>query len=188
MAYLTDAQLKALGCISMGKNVKISDKASLYNPEQMSFADHARIDDFTVVSGRVSLGRNVHIACLCNIAGGTEGIIIDDFAGIAYGSHILTQSDDFTGRFMTNPTIPAKYTGVTRKAVRIGRHSLVGTNSIIFPGVHLADGTSIGAMSLVTHSTDPWSVYIGSPARRVKARKQDLLELEKQYLANEGAL
>ncbi len=188
MAYLTETQLKALGCRHMGRNVKISDKASIYNADQMCFADFSRVDDFCVISGKIDFGRNVHVACLCNLAGGTEGIVLEDFAGVAYGSHIITQSDDFMGRFMTNPTIPAKYTGVMRKAVRIGRHSLIGTNSVVFPGVHLAEGTSIGAMSLVMKSTEEWSIYVGRPAIRVKARKKDLLELEKAYLENEGKL
>ena len=188
MAYLTDEQLCALGFKSLGRGVKISDKASIYNPESMSFGDYVRIDDFCVVSGKVELGRNVHIACLCNLAGGSEGIVIDDFAGIAYGSHVLTQSDDFSGSYMTNPTIPPKYTNVTRMAVHIGKHSLVGTNSVIFPGVFIAEGTSIGAMSLVTKSTIEWSIYIGIPARRVKARKKILLELEIEYMAHEGRL
>lgn len=188
VAYLTDEQLMAFGFKSLGKGVKISDKASIYNPESMRLGDYVRIDDFCVVSGKVEIGRNVHIACLCNIAGGTEGIMIEDFAGIAYGSHILTQTDDYTGMFMTNPTIPAKYTSVTRNSVRICRHSLVGTSSVILPGVCLAEGTSVGAMSLVTKSTREWSIYIGIPARRLKARAKKLLELEMEYLAHEGEL
>jgi len=188
VGYLTEEQLVEFGFESLGKGVKISDKASIYNPEFMKFGDYARIDDFCVISGKVEIGRNVHVACLCNIAGGTEGIMIDDFAGIAYGSHILAQTDDYTGMFMTNPTIPAKYTNVTRKSIYIGKHSLVGTSSVIFPGVCLAEGTSVGAMSLVTKSTREWSMYIGIPARRIRARSKNLLNLEIEYLAFEGKL
>ena len=50
------------------------------------------------------------------------------------------------------------------------------------PGVKLAEGTSIGAMSLVRKSTEPWTTYLGNPAKRLKNRSRDLLELEKQYL------
>jgi hypothetical protein len=37
-------------------------------------------------------------------------------------------------------------------------------------------------MSLINKSTEPWSVYVGIPVRRLKARKQDLLEKEKVFL------
>ena len=50
------------------------------------------------------------------------------------------------------------------------------------PGSILEEGTSIGAMSLVQSNTEPWSIYVGSPAKKLKSRSKDLLKLEKQYL------
>lgn len=185
MAFLTEEQLQACGFRALGKNVKISDKAAIYNADQIEIGDHSRIDDFCVLSGKISIGRNVHIAVYCNVAGGTEGIVFEDFSGLAYGCQVMTQTDDYTGRSLTNPTVPAKYKKETKKAVRIGRHCIVGTNSLIFPGVTLNEGTSVGAMSMVTKTTEPWTVYFGIPAKKLKARKQDMLDLEKQYLAEE---
>lgn len=86
-------------------------------------------------------------------------------------------------RTLTNPTVPPEYKAETKKAVRIGRHCIVGTNSLIFPGVSLAEGTSVGAMSVVTESTEAWSIYAGNHAKKIKTRKRDLLKLEEQYLA-----
>lgn len=79
MAFLTEEQLQAYGFRKLGKNIKISDKAAIYNADQIEIGDHSRIDDFCVLSGRISIGRNVHIAVYCNVAGGTEGIILEDF-------------------------------------------------------------------------------------------------------------
>ncbi|MEB3341295.1 acyltransferase [Okeania sp.] len=186
MAFIPQAQLANLGFKKLGKNVLISDKASIYNCDQIEIGDNSRIDDFCVVSGKVSIGRNVHIAVFCNVAGGTEGIVLEDFSGLAYGCHVFTQSDDYSGRTLTNPTVPTKFKNEAKKSVRVGRHAIVGTSSLIFPGVTLAEGTSVGAISLVTKSTQPWSIYFGIPAKRIKARSQDLLELEKQYLAEEN--
>ena len=64
------------------------------------------------------------------------------------------------------------------KEVILKKHSIVGANSIIMPGVRLAEGTSIGAMSLVLKSTEAWGIYVGNPAKRLKDRKKDLLELK----------
>jgi len=53
---------------------------------------------------------------------------------------------------------------------------------MVLPGLHLAEGTSVGAMTMVTKSTEPWSIHFGIPAKKIKDRKRDLLELEHQYL------
>lgn len=188
MAYLTDESLRKLGFKRLGKNVKISDKVSIYNPELMEFDDHSRVDDFCLLSGKVKLGRNVHIAAFCNIAGGEMGVDFQDFCGLAYGSHVLTQSDDYTGKALVSPTIPAKYKCELKSAVLFKKHALVGTCCVIMPGVTLEEGTVIGAMSLVTKSTEPWSIYVGIPAKKVKERKRDMLQLEQQYLREEASI
>ena len=51
MAYLTEFELKEMGFKRLGKNVKISDKASIYNADQIEIGDNSRIDDFCVISG-----------------------------------------------------------------------------------------------------------------------------------------
>lgn len=186
MAYLNSEQLREMGFKSLGKNVKISDKASIYNADQIEIGDNSRIDDFCVISGKVSIGRNVHFAPMCLVAGGEKGIVFSDFSGIAYQVQIFTQSDDYSGSTLTNPTIPSKYKKEYKKPVFIGRHVIVGAGSIIFPGVNLAEGCSIGAMTLVNKSTEAWGIYVGNPARRVKDRKQDLLLLEKTFLEEES--
>ena len=69
MAYYTEDELKNLGFKSIGKNVKISDKASIYNFDKMEIGDNSRIDDFCVISGSVKIGSNVHITPFCLVAG-----------------------------------------------------------------------------------------------------------------------
>ncbi len=184
MAFLSKEQLEKMGYKSLGNNVLISDKASIHNSREIEIGDNSRIDDFCVISGKVSIGKNVHIAVFCNVAGGEKGITFEDFSGLAYGCHVFTQSDDYSGRSLTNPTVPDDYKREIKKAILIGRHSIVGTKSLIFPGVVLAEGTAIGASSVVTKSTEKWSIYLGNPAKRIKSRKQNLLELEKEYMSN----
>lgn len=185
MAYLDRAALEAVGFASLGRDVKVSDRAAIHEPELMHIGDHSRIDDFCVLSGKVRIGRNVHIAVYCNLAGGRAGIEVHDFAGISYGSHLIAQTDDYSGRTMTGPTVPREFTGERSEPVSIGRHSILGAGTIVLPGVVVADGVSAGAMTLLNRSTEPWSVYVGCPARRLKERRRDLLELEKQYLDQE---
>ncbi|MFV0453636.1 MAG: acyltransferase [Pseudomonas sp.] len=107
---------------------------------------------------------------------------MEDFSGLAYQVKVFSQSDDYSGRTLTNPTVPDSYKNETKKAVRLGRHVIVGAGSIVFPGVEIAEGCSVGAMTLIHKSTQAWGVYLGNPARRIKERKKDLLELERKFL------
>ncbi|WP_417513664.1 acyltransferase [Marinobacter sp.] len=182
MAYLIREQLETMGFKAVGENVKVSDKASIYNPDMIELGDYSRIDDFCVISGRVAIGKYVHIAPFCLVAGGEKGVFMDDFCGLAYGVQVFSQSDDYSGRTLTNPTVSGKYKNERKAVVRIGRHVIIGASSMVFPGVDLAEGCSVGAMTLVNKSTQPWGTYAGNPARRIKDRKQDLLELEAQFL------
>ena len=186
MAYLSRDRLEALGFRALGKNVKVSDRAVIYNADQIELGDRARIDDFCVLSGRIVMGRDTFMGVHGMIAGGSEGVFFADFAAVAYGVRIFSQTDDYSGLALTSPTIPVRYRKEVRKAVRLERHVIVGTGSVVLPGVTLAEGTSVGAMSLVTKSTQPWAVYFGVPARRLRSRRRDLLELEKRYLAEES--
>ena len=187
MAYLSQDALEAMGFAHLGREVRISDKAAIYNADQMRIGDYSRIDDFCVVSGRVEIGRNVYIGPFALIAGGTPGIVFEDFTTLAYRVQVFSQSDDYTGRTMTNPTVPKPYKAEIFAAVRLGRHSIVGAGSTIMPGVDLAEGCSVGAASLVLASTTPWGIYVGAPARRLRERSRDLLALERDYLAAEAA-
>ena len=76
----------------------------------------------------------------------------------------------------------AKYKKEIFRPVTLGKHVIVGANSTILPGVSISEGCSVGAMSLVNKSTDPWGIYFGIPARRIKDRKKNILELEKSFL------
>ena len=182
MAYLSKEALEAMGFKVLGENVKVSDKASIYNPEKIEIDDNSRIDDFCLVSGNVKIGKYCHITPMCLIAGGEPGIDFSDFCTLAYGVKIFAQSDDYTGETMVSSLIPKKFKNEILAKVAIHRQVIVGAGAIVFPGVTVGEGCSIGAMALVNKNTSPWGIYVGNPAKRIKERKKDLLDLEKQFL------
>jgi galactoside O-acetyltransferase len=186
MGYLSKRELSKLDFISLGNRVLISERASLHKAELMSIGDNSRIDDFCTVSGNVHIGRNVHISVHCSITASSEWAIFEDFSGLAMGCHVFTSSDDYSGKSMTNPTVPIQFKDINHGSVSLGRHVIVGASSVVFPGVNIADGCSVGSLSMVTKSTDPWGVYAGVPAIRVRERSKDLLLLEQEYLADES--
>ena len=185
MPYYTVQELEKLNFKYLGKNIKISTLASIYNHEQIEIGDNSRIDDYCILSGKIKIEKHVHIAPFCLLAGGSEGITMQDFSGLAYGVKVFTQSDDYSGETLTNPTIPKKYKKELKKPITIGKHVSIGTNSVIMPGVKIEEGTSIGAMSLIRKSTENWSVYVGNPAKKIKNRKKQLLLLEQEFLKEE---
>lgn len=166
----------------LGNNVLISKSASLYGTEQMSFDRNSRIDDFCALSGEIIIGENVHITVHCSITASLSPIIIEDFVGIAANCHIFSSMDDYLGFGLNNPTVPIEFRNVSHGTVRISKHSIVGTSSVIFPNVVVGEGCAIGSMSLVNKSIEPWGVYVGIPVKRIKERSRDLLEKEKQFV------
>jgi len=74
--------------------------------------------------------------------------------------------------------VPEKYRDtVNFSIIKIEKFVGVGTNVVIMPGVTLAEGCVIGANSLVTKDTEPWTIYMGSPAKPIKKRRKDKMLL-----------
>lgn len=190
MAYLSDVAAKAMGFRSVGRGAKISDKASFYGPERIRIGDDVRIDDFCVLSagpGGIDIGSNIHVAVYCSLIGAAK-IELCDFCNLSSRVAIYSSSDDFSGRYMTNPTVPAEFTNVQHAAVRIGRHAILGCGSVILPGVDVADGAAIGALSLVKSDCMAFTMYGGVPARQLGPRRKDLLDLEAKLRARLGTM
>ncbi len=183
-SFLTKDELLSLGLKKIGDNVLISRKTSIYNPGVIEIGDNVRIDDFCVLSGGtgINLGSFIHISCFSALYGGA-GIVIEDFCTLSTRVTVFSESDDFSGMSMTNPMVPVhlkpKY---HKEAVVLKRHTIVGVNSTILPGVIIENGVAVGAHSLVTKNCEKWSIYFGTPARKIKPRNKELLQLEKQLL------
>lgn len=180
MAMLTREAIEAMGFATIGKNVFISDKASFYGIERIAIGDNVRIDDFCVLSaghGGIKIGSYVHIAVYSSLIG-AEKIRLGDFCGVSSRVSIYSSNDDYSGATLTNPTVPGEFTGVTHAPVTLGKHVIIGTGSVVLPGVTLEEGVAVGALSLVNKRCEAFGVYSGNPARRIKERKRDLLAME----------
>ncbi len=179
--FYSEEELENLGLKGYGKNVLISRNAILYNPEELEIGNNARIDDFTTISGKVTIGDYVHIAQFCGLYGGEAGITMMDFSGLSSRVVIYATSNDYSGNSLTNPTVPEKYKTTDKNLpVILGKHVVVGCVSVVLPGVVIGEGSSIGAMTLCVKSLEPWGIYAGIPAKRLKERSKLLLELEEQ--------
>ncbi|WP_252734107.1 acyltransferase [Pseudoalteromonas sp. C2R02] len=184
--YYTDKDLKNAGFKSIGKNVQIGRNCTIIGLENIEIGDNVRIDGYCTIiaagSGWLKIGSYIHIGSYCLLSAG-DGIQLHDFSGLSQGVCIYSRTDDYSGKYLTNPTVPAAFTGVSEGTVTLGRHVIVGSGSVILPNVTVGEGSSIGAQSLVTKNLEEWGVFFGTPVKRLKRRSQKLLELEKNLLS-----
>ncbi len=182
MSWLSEDQLRAIGMRGYGKNVLISDSVRIYNPGNLSLGNNVRIDDFCVISagqGGITVGDYVHIAVYCSLQGAGR-ISLGDFSGLSSRVAIYSSNEDYSGNFLTNPAVPSQYRNAKDMDVSLGKHAIIGSGAVILPGVQVGEGVAVGALSLVTKNCTPYSIYFGHPAKRIKARGQGLLDLERK--------
>lgn len=87
-------------------------------------------------------------------------IEIGDRVIISFNSLICTPSHDF--RQASMPLIG--------KPIQMKNDIWVAAQSIVGPGVELANGTVLGAGTVLFKSSEPWSVYAGNPGKKVAER------------------
>ena len=178
--YYSKKELLEMGFKALGRQVLVSRTCRIYTPEQISLGSHVLIDDFTILNGAITVGSYVHISSNCELYAGKAGVTICDFAGMSSRCTLYATSDDYSGACLTNPTVPAAFRREIAAPITMEKHVILGAGCVVLPGVCMAEGCSFGAMSLINRSTEPWGVYAGIPARRLRERSRDLLEQEKK--------
>lgn len=183
--YYTEHELKEAGFKKIGHNVKIAKTSTIIGLENISIGNNVRIDGYCSIiaagQGWLTIGSFIHIGGYCLLIAG-DGISMQDFSGLSQGVRIYSRTDDYSGQYLTNPTVPEKYTGISRGVVTLGKHAIIGSGSIILPKVTVGEGSSVGALSLVNRSLEPWYIYVGCPAKKLKERSKRILELEAQLM------
>ena len=130
--------------IKLGKGVQINPFVTIW-PTKLIIGDNVQINPGTAIYGKVSIGNNVMIAPNCMIVGGNHGI--------------------------ENKGIPMIFQESLEKGILIEDDVWIGANSTIVDGVRIAKGSVIGAGSVVTRDTQPFSVNVGVPSKIIKLRE-----------------
>ena len=117
-----------------------------------------------VQSNRLRVGR--HFGC-------NTGSYINAVGGIEIGDYVLIGSNVTISSGMhpidgAEPPVFAR--PVIPKPIRIEDDVWIGAGAVIVPGVTLRRGSVIGANAVVTRDTEPYSVNVGAPARKVRSR------------------
>lgn len=108
---------------------------------------------------------NLEIGEECGIASGvnlySQGKIqIGKRVTVSQGTYVCTGTHDYSKRgfpLITKPII-------------IENHVWVAAEVFIHPGVTIREGSVVGARSVVTHDTQPWTISAGFPCKPLKER------------------
>jgi len=160
----------------IGTDVFIHSTAIIKHPSLTELKNHIAIGNGVTINTKLNVGNYVHISpYVCCIGSEHSEVNLDDFSFISAGTMIIAGGDDYTGKGLCGPTIPEKYREVEYSSVTFEKFSGCGVNCSIMPNVTMAEGSVLGANSLLTKDTEPWTIYVGSPAKPIKKRNSKII-------------
>jgi dTDP-4-amino-4,6-dideoxy-D-glucose acyltransferase len=178
-----------LGLGAFGEDVHVDRDARFFRPENITIGHHVRIDAQVVISAShpVTIGDYVHLAVGAKIFASGGPVRLESFCTLSGDVKLYTASDDYAGGTLTNPTVPASFKELTKGPISVGRHAIVGAGSVVLPGVVLAEGVAVGALSLVKRDVPEGAVVAGIPAKQIATRDvARLRELEHELRSERG--
>jgi putative colanic acid biosynthesis acetyltransferase WcaF len=136
---------------------------------------------FLLRSFGATLGPNCHfypgskvwapwnLICADQVTAG-DGAEIYNPAPVTLGSHAILSQDAYicsATHDYDDPAFP-----LIAYAMNIGAYAWVCARASVAPGVNVGEGAVLGLGSVATRQLDPWTVYAGNPAVKVKDRRQ----------------
>jgi putative colanic acid biosynthesis acetyltransferase WcaF len=110
-----------------------------------------------------------NLFCADQVTAG-DGVEIYNPAPLRLGSHaILSQGAYVCGAThdFDDPAFP-----YLAYAMEIGAYAWVCARACVGPGVNVGEGAVLGLGSVATKNLEPWTIYAGVPAVKVKERKR----------------
>lgn len=134
--------------------------------------------------GRITIGNNVYIQDRVEIYCQNGTINIGDNSFIGKGSEIVARENIMIGKdalisaycIIRDANHGMKMNKLIREqeftfaSIIIGNDVWIGTHAVITDGVHIGDGSIIGANAVVTKNVEPNSISAGVPSKHIKYR------------------
>ena len=145
--------------------------------DMVTIGNHVAIDFGFYCTTALTIGDYVHISPHVTVIGGKKThLVVNDFCFISAGARLVCGSELFKGDGLVGPLIPYHLLDKQNlEPIVMERFSGVCTNSVIFPGVTLGEGSVVGACSLVKENTLPWTIYAGVPAKIIGYRFHEIM-------------
>lgn len=107
-----------------------------------------------------------HVICDTNFA---ELIAIGNYVTISHNTAIYAHTISPVKSYLADLYKKSK-------KVVIGNGSWIGANCVVLPGVKVGENCMVGAGSVVSKDTEPFSVYAGNPCRKIKDLPRPVLQ------------
>jgi len=99
-----------------------------------------------------------------------DGAEIYNAAPIHFGSHAIVSQDGYicgATHDFNDPAFP-----LLAYTMTLGAYCWICARASVGPGVNVGEGAVLGLGSVATRHLEPWGVYAGSPAVKVKERQR----------------
>ena len=157
---------------SYGKSCFISSNVEIRRPHLVDIGSFVAIDSGFYLTTSAKLGNYIHIAPYVSCIGGVTALLeMQDFSTIAAGARLVCYGDEHLGYGLVGPTVPKEFADrMVGGAIVVQRYASIGTGAIVLPGLTIAEGSVLGAGAVLTKNTEPWTIYVGSPAKPIRVR------------------
>lgn len=136
------ALLRVFGA-TIGRNCHFYPASKIWAPWNLTCADQVTAADGVEIYNPAPLSLDSHVI-------------------LSQGAYICGATHDYD-----DPAFP-----LIAYVMHIGSYAWVCARASVGPGVNLGDGAVLGLGSVATRDLDPWSVYAGVPAIKIKERSR----------------
>lgn len=114
--------------------------------------------------GDIKIGNNFSLNAFSTVYG-QGGITIGNFVMVAGNTSIIPANHGFE-----RLDIPMRSQEQVKKGIVIEDDVWIGSGVRVLDGITISKGCVIGAGTVLTKSTEPFSVYVGVPGKKIKDR------------------
>jgi putative colanic acid biosynthesis acetyltransferase WcaF len=98
--------------------------------------------------------------------------VVYNVAKVFLGSHAIVSQQAYVctaTHDIDDPSFP-----MIVSPISVGSYAWVCARACVLPGVRVNDGAVLGLGAVATKDLDPWQVYAGNPAKRIKQRRHTI--------------
>lgn len=152
------------------RNIIIHDPSFIVNKDVVSFGHNIAIGPFFYMTTRGEFLDWIHISSHVSVIGGKDATLyVGNNVAISTGCRLVCRSNDFHS---TKPAIPFKEgpKDLYGNFITLKDNVILGANVVVLPDVIIGEGAVVGANSLVKTHLEPWSIYAGTPVKKIGER------------------
>jgi len=167
--------IKIYGRLSINGMVSIGSRTRIYVPKRSELifrGDNYILNDVLIAPDQIidiGIGTSVQDRCILlgDLRIGSLCLIAPNVF-ISSGNHQINGGEHYSA-FQPIKVLD-KVNPIVGDKIIIGNDIWLGINSVIMKGVKIADGSIIGANSVLSKNTEKYGVYGGVPARKIRNR------------------